>query len=80
MDLNKLFTRVSQLNFLRKCVVFSDGENVVYFEVWLWQEARCWNNSYGKAENSVIDKAIWVLIHCEYVYWKGKESEIVKKS
>lgn len=66
MDLNKLFTRVFQLNFLRKCVfLFSDGEeNVLYFEVWFWPEAKCWNNSYGKAQNTVIDKtiqeAIWV--------------------
>lgn len=34
MDLNKLFTRVFQLNFLRKCVfLFSDGEeNVLKFD------------------------------------------------
>lgn len=62
MDSNKLFTRVSQPKFLRKCVVlFSNGGgNMLYFEVWLWQEAKCWNNSYSKAQNTVIDKAIWV--------------------
>lgn len=37
LDSNKLFTGVSQINVLRKCLflLLDSGENVLYFEDWL---------------------------------------------